>query len=76
MKTIATLASITLLTYILDLSWFIGIPLTAIASVFGYARLGVVEKRNLIDIASALPSRESLSKIYTQAKTVIKLIYG
>lgn len=75
-KTIIIPTSVVLILYSLNIHWSITIPLTAVASAFAYARLRIVEKSDLIDVSEAILSKERLSRIYTYAKPIIKLIYG
>lgn len=75
-KAIIIPASATIAIYTLNIHWLAGIPLVAVASAFAYARLKVVDKRDLSEVAEALLSKERLTKIYVYAKPLIKLIYG
>ncbi len=67
---------IALLIAILPVPWFLGAPLLLMFSAFAYARLRVVTKSELRDMALAFLSPESVARVYQHTKRIVVLLFG
>lgn len=62
--------------FVLNIFWFIGIPLLLIVSLVSNSRLGVITKEDLLEVAQAFMSKESISRLYPFMRPGIKILFG
>jgi O-antigen/teichoic acid export membrane protein len=64
------------LTSVLRLPPLLGITLILTSSYIIYARLRIISKKDLADLATALLSREALTTITPYLRPILKILYG
>lgn len=65
-----------LLCYVLGLSWLFGGITILLVSIFFYARLGVVERADLSEIARGFASDKTVSRLGERLGWLLRIMYG
>ncbi|HID17624.1 TPA: hypothetical protein EYP26_04950 [Candidatus Bathyarchaeota archaeon] len=72
---VALPASVGGLVYWLGLNWAVGAALILAGSLLGYAKLGLLSKRDLGDLLKALLPTELLDEAYRKYKWMVELLF-
>ena len=75
-RTIAIPLLLSVLFLILNFPWFIGVPVLLVISVFAYARLEIITKRDVFEISQAFLSKETITKLSSLFRPLIRLMFG
>jgi O-antigen/teichoic acid export membrane protein len=74
-KSLSIPLALYMLTLFLKLPPLLGITLILASSYFIYARLRIISKKDLADLATALLSREALTTISPYLRPILKILY-
>jgi peptidoglycan biosynthesis protein MviN/MurJ (putative lipid II flippase) len=75
-KSLSIPLALYILTLFLKLPPLLGITLILASSYIIYARLRIISKKDLADLATALLSREALTTISPYLRPILKILYG
>jgi len=75
-KSLSIPVALCILTLVLKLPPLLGITLILTSSYIIYARLRIISKKDLADLATALLSREALITISPYLRPILKILYG
>lgn len=73
---IAIPSSLAIFFFVFSIHWLIGIPILMLISAIAYTRLKIITKVDLLEIAQAFLSKETISRVYLRTKPVIKILFG
>ncbi|GBC70568.1 hypothetical protein HRbin02_00336 [Candidatus Calditenuaceae archaeon HR02] len=62
--------------WVLKLPPFVGVPAILTNSFLSYAKLGVITRRDLGEMAEALLSKDTVMKIYPYVRPILRIAYG
>jgi O-antigen/teichoic acid export membrane protein len=62
--------------FLLDLNWVLGGTIILLVSIFSYARLGVVEREDLREIARGFASDKTVERVGERLSWLLRIIYG
>jgi O-antigen/teichoic acid export membrane protein len=75
LKVLSIPVSITILLYLIHVTWAIGIPLLLLGSLISYTRSGLITRSDSLEILKGFMSEKSISKVSSSARVLIKLMY-
>jgi O-antigen/teichoic acid export membrane protein len=62
--------------FVFSIHWLIGIPVIMLVSLIAYTRLRIITKKDLLEIAQAFLSEETILRVYLRTKPVIRILFG
>ena len=65
-----------LLAHTLELYWLLGSAIILMLSIFGYTRLGLVERRDLQELSKAILPQTVVQHVYPRLRWLFGLLYG
>jgi len=75
-RIIAIPALMAVALHFLAVPWPLGIPTMILASSFAFARMGIITRSELKDMALAFLSPTSVARVYRHTKRIVMLLFG
>jgi O-antigen/teichoic acid export membrane protein len=75
LKIIAIPSLIAGIQYVLSIPWFVGTPILVFLSLVSYARMGIITKSDVREIAGAFLSRDTMQKLRDRTEPVLAILF-
>ncbi|MBI4258738.1 MAG: hypothetical protein HY619_07270 [Thaumarchaeota archaeon] len=75
-KILAIPTSLTIVLFFFNSPWVLALPILLLSSLLAYTRLRIVTKSDLLEVSQAFLSKESVSRMYSYTRPLIRLMYG
>jgi hypothetical protein len=64
------------LFFVFNVHWLLGIPTLILVSLVAYTRLRIITKTDLLEIAQAFLSEETILRVYLRTKPIFRILFG
>lgn len=74
-KTILVAVMLSVLLYLLNIWWLIGIPLLVLGSLVAYLRIGILSRSDIREISQAFLSDEAIARASARFRPILSLLF-